>query len=568
MSEDIKNLIIAVVLTMLVLFTWQYFYELPRLREETKASSKPIATHTQPKVVEKEYTRQEVVLQSNGGRVQISTDKLSGSIALTGARIDDLILNQYKGDLNSNSPIVLLAPSKVKTAYFAEFGWLLSEGAMELPDAHTVWSANKPKLGVGDTVQLSWRNSEDMLFRIDISLDENYMFTVTQKFTNSTKAPIAIREYGLISRTLAEKQSSMAISHEGPVGSFNKVLKEMSYEKLDSDKEKSFSNNASGSWLGISDKYWLTALIPDQHINFDAKFKHIATSGKQKYQVDYVSDVQHMNPGQTNTTTAHFFAGAKVVSLLDAYAKNLNLDLFDRAVDFGWFYFLTKPLFKILNYLDGIFGNFGLAILGVTVIVKLALLPLAQKSYTSMNRMKELQPEIVRIKELYADDKVKQNQAIMELYKKQKVNPLAGCLPLLIQIPIFFSLYKVLFISLEMRHAPFYLWIKDLSAPDPTTIFNLFGLVPWAPPHFLMIGIWPIIMAFTMYLQQKMSPEPSDPMQAKLMKFLPLIFVFMFSSFPAGLIIYWAWSNVLSIAQQYFIKVQHERTQTKKAHAK
>jgi YidC/Oxa1 family membrane protein insertase len=341
------------------------------------------------------------------------------------------------------------------------------------------------------------------------------------------------------------------------IGVFNKLLKEVSYQDLESDGPLSFRDTEPGGWLGISDKYWLSAILPNSKTDtkFDAHFKY----NNNKYQVDYLSQKKSVAPGSTTSSVNNLFAGAKVLSLLDFYGQYLKLDLFDRAIDFGWFYFITKPIFNALRYCYDLVGNFGISILLITIIIKLALLPLATKSYRSMNKMKQLQPQMESIKQLYKDDKIKQNQAIMELYKKEKVSPLSGCLPLLIQIPIFFSLYKVLYITIEMRHAPFYGWIHDLSAPDPTTIFNLFGLIPWAPPTFLMIGAWPLIMALTMFIQQKFNPEPSDPVQAKVMKLLPLFFIFMFASFPAGLVIYWAWSNIISIIQQAFIKYKYEK---------
>lgn len=567
--HDFKNLAMAIVAAIIILVGWQYFYEMPRLKEherqaaerrkfEEAAKKNNTADGGAKAVLESSLKFQslEDALMSSGPRVKIESNKVKGSISLTGARIDDIILPEYLESVDPNSaPVRLFSPSKTEKAYFAEFGWTsTSDQSIHWPDAKTVWQANKGTLVAKDSVKLNWQNDQNITFEIEISLDENYLFTIKRSMRNGSGKAILFQEYGLINR-IYDQKDKMFISHEGPIGVFNKILKEVSYGDLESDGNMSFNNNQAGSWFGISDKYWLATIIPDQSSGaFDAKLQYARHLGKNKYQADYLSAKQSLAPGGQHMTTSHLFVGAKVISNLEFYERYLNLDLFDRAIDFGWFYFITKPMFGALKYFYDLVGNFGISILIVTILVKIILFPLANKSFHSMNRMKELQPEMNRIRELHADDKMKQNQAVIELYRKEKVSPLSGCLPLIVQIPIFFSLYKVLFITIEMRHAPFFGWIRDLSAPDPTSIFNLFGLIPWNPPAFLMIGVWPIIMALTMFLQQKMSPEPADKMQAQVMKFLPLIFVFMFASFPAGLVIYWAWSNVLSIIQQYFIK--------------
>lgn len=559
--SDLKNILIAIVLAVGVMFGWQFFYELPRLKAKEEMLSKQ---KKQEVIIKKsiEHKTTEELLQNRvdaisiankNGRVIIESPNLQGSISLQGVRFDDLILPQYKETLDVKStPTVLLSPKQYKKPYFVEFGWL-SDDIKELPDSNTVWQADKNILRAGENVNFIWKNAQGVVFSINVALDDSYMFTVTQKVHNTMNAPIAIKSYALINRLFDLSEKQFKISHEGPLGVFNGLLKEVSYKDLESDKAVSFENNTVGSWFGISDKYWLTALAPRD--KFYSKFQFAKGN---KFQVDYVSDKQVVEQGRTAESQTLFFAGAKVLSALEGYEKQFSLVLFDRAIDFGWFYFITKPMLNALKYFHNLVGNFGISIIIVTIIVKLCLFPLAAKSSVSMNKMKELQPEVNRIRELYPDDKMKQNQEMLELYKKKKVTPLSGCLPLFLQIPIFFSLYKVLFITIEMRHAPFYGWIKDLSAPDPTTIFNLFGLIPWTPPHFLMIGIWPIIMSITMFVQQSFSPEPADPVQAKVMKFLPLIFLFMFASFPVGLIIYWAWSNILSIAQQYGMKYIHK----------
>jgi len=560
---DFKSLIIAMIAAMAILAGWQYFYEMPRMKEYEKQAivrkqnlviSASKKTESQPSFVN--------VNEGLGGyksRVIIEGDKVSGSISLVGARIDDLTLTKYHKSDYDDSLVRLLNPSKTHDAYFSQFGWVSKSQNIQLPDSDTLWSADKRKIKSGESVKLTWTNNQGIVFQIKLCLDENYMFTIEKTVRNRSGNAIVLQEYSLINRIFEQSEKKFAISHEGPVGVFNGILDEVSYEDLISKHKVDFDDNKQGSWFGVSDKYWLTAIIPDQNQKFNATFQHSKYSGKDRYQVGYLGQETIIPSGSEESKTSYFFAGAKVVSILDSYGKDLNLKLFDRAVDFGWFYFMTKPMFSALKFFYDLVGNFGLSILIVTVIVKAFLFPLANKSYYSMLKMKKLAPEMARIKELYPDDKMKQNQATMELYKKENVSPLSGCLPVLIQIPIFFSLYKVLFITIEMRQAPFYGWIKDLSMPDPTTIFNLFGLIPLQPPSFLMVGAWPIIMAVTMYIQQTMSPEPSDPIQAKVMKFLPLIFLFMFASFPAGLVIYWAWGNILSIIQQYFIKINASR---------
>jgi YidC/Oxa1 family membrane protein insertase len=569
--SDLKNIIIAISLTIAIIVGWQFLYEWPKSKEMAKRAEEVKVQTALKKGEEKKIQndafvadRDEVIKETSLKRVTINSTKLKGSISLVGARFDDLVLPEYRKALDKNSePTILLSPSRDKNAYFAEFGWLADDG-QEVPTSTTIWQSDKKILEPNSDVTLSWRNSLGVIFNIKISLDDEYMFTIIQSVNNQSGKPIIIRNYGLINRILSEENKSK-VSYEGPIGVFNNILKEVSYKDIESDKRVEFTNNSSGSWFGVSDKYWLTSIIPQKldGEKFDAKFQHVKQSNKDKFQIDYLSEKKILESGAMLSREMNFFAGAKVLSVLDNYEKKYNIKLFDRSIDFGWFYFITKPMFNALKYFYNLFGNFGISILVVTIIIKALLFPLANKSYRSMNRMKVLQPEINSIREIYKDDKMKQNQSILELYKKEKVSPLSGCLPLLIQIPIFFSLYKVLFITIEMRHAGFYGWINDLSAPDPTSIFNLFGLLPFAPPQFLMIGAWPVLMAVTMFFQQSLSPEPADPVQAKVMKFLPLLFLYMFSSFPAGLVIYWTWSNILSIAQQYGIKFMHDKGQNK-----
>jgi len=404
---------------------------------------------------------------------------------------------------------------------------------------------------------LTWENGEGLTFSQVISIDENYMFTITQSLKNATQKAVSLAPHGVIAKRGEAKSSGFFILHLGPVGVFNGKLHDPSYEDL--AKTSLIQNPQGPGWFGLTDKYWLTAFVPDPHAPITSSYKETGTGNNTFITAQYQRDPLTLAPGQTIEVTDYFFAGAKILNLLDGYEETIGMTHFDLAVDFGWFYFLTKPIFYALEFLKGLLGNFGLAILGLTVIIKLIFFPLANKSYESMAKMKALQPEIEKTRERYKEDRLKMNEKVMEIYKKEKVNPMAGCLPMIIQIPVFFALYKVLFVSIEMRHAPFYGWIHDLSAPDPTTIFNLFGLIPWDPPSFLMLGAWPIIMGSTMFLQQKMSPPPADPTQAKMFLVMPFIFTYILAKFPAGLVIYWAWNNTLSIAQQWVIMRRAER---------
>lgn len=551
--EQTKNLVIAVILASIVLFGWQYFYEKPIMEAKQQQALQNAHQASSPSV-----TSSDVVIDTNQAlkdapRILVDAPSLRGSISLRGARIDNIILPQYHEGIAQDSPdVTLLSPAKTEHAYFSEFGWLSTSG-VEMPTSHTIWNSDKSTLRPNEKVTLTWTNKAGILFTIELLLDDKYMLNVKQSIYNNSSQPIDFYNYGLISRIQEEKQGMM-ISHEGAIGVFNKILEETTYADLKKEGKVEFKNNAPGSWLGISDKYWLTAIIPDMSKGFDSNFGYKIVDGRDRYRVDFISQMQTVAPTAKVSYDTKFFMGAKILSVLDDYEARYKIDLFDRAIDFGWFYFITKPMFKALKLFYDLLGNFGLSILMVTIIVKLLLYPLANKSFNSMNKMKLLQPQINDIRERFANDKIQMNKEIMELYKKQQVNPLSGCLPILIQIPIFFSLYKVLYVTIEMRHAPFYGWIHDLSAPDPTSIFNLFGLIPWNTPAFLTIGIWPILMAITMFIQQTLNPPPADPVQAKMMKFLPVFFLFMFSSFPAGLIIYWAWSNLLSILQQWWLQ--------------
>lgn len=484
-------------------------------------------------------------------RLPIETPRLRGSISLKGGLIDDLTLADYRASIEPDSPeIVLLSPKGINEAYYAQFGWV-SQSKLNVPESDTIWQSRSKKLTPDTPVILTWNNSTGLLFKRTISIDANYMFSIRQEIINKSKAAETFFSYALVSRRTTPETTGFYILHEGLLGVFNETLVEIDYEDLQSDRQ--VKKASTGGWIGITDKYWLAALVPDQSVPVNARFHYQKKDGTDTYQVDYVGPAITVGPRNSVTTESHLFAGAKEVRLLDSYEARIGVKRFDLAIDFGWFYFLTKPIFYALLWLNDRILNLGLAILLLTVGIKMVFFPLANKSYTSMSKMKKLQPKMTQIRERHSDDKMRMNQEMMELYKKEKVNPASGCLPILIQIPVFFALYKVLFVTIEMRHAPFYGWIDDLSAKDPTSLFNLFGLIPWAPPDFLLIGVWPIFMGVTMFLQQKLNPQPADPVQAKIFMFLPLFFTFLLASFPAGLVIYWAWNNLLSIIQQWVI---------------
>lgn len=563
MNNNMMNLVAAVILSVAIIFGWQYFFEKPRLKDlqkNTKEYQNNIDQKKEKAKKEIEFLDRNKALVSDN-RISIVSDAISGSISLKGARFDDITLLKYKKTLDDDSPPVeLLSPSNSKNAYFAELGWSSSKlGNVTCPNASTIWSSDSNVLKAGESINLYWTSPEQVKFRIEISLDKEYLFTTKQYVYNSSDRPISVKNYGLINRIydgieFAEDGAKQAayILHRGMIGAMNDELQEYTYDKMKDKKRQVFSNTKI-NWLGITDKYWLSAIIPDSSINYNASYNYAVKSGHHKYQSDFISQANIIEPGQSIELLNRLFFGPKKVNLLDNYEKIHNIKLFDRAIDFGWFYILTKPIFHAMNYFYKYVGNFGISIMIVTIIVKLLMFTLTNKSYKSMKKMKELQPEMERLKELYSEDKERLNKEVMALYKREKVNPISGCLPILLQIPVFFSVYKVLYVTIEMRHAPFYGWIQDLSAPDPTSFINLFGLLPFSAPAFLMVGAWPIIMAITMFLQQRMTPAPSDPVQAQVMKFLPLVFLFVFASFPAGLLIYWSWNNILSIVQQSYV---------------
>jgi YidC/Oxa1 family membrane protein insertase len=581
--ENNRNFFLAIALSFLVLLGWQYFIAGPQMEQE-KARQEQLAAEaaknagtgqqggtipapaagtaavpgTETAAVPGIPKSTEAVLAETS-RIKIETPKLSGSINLTGARLDDLHLSTYHEELSKDSPtITLLAPSGSDKAYYAEFGWVDSARNLKLPTAQTVWTAPEgATLTQATPLVLTWDNGEGLLFTRTISVDANYLFTVEQIVENKTESAIALFPYGLVSRHGQPQTTGLYILHEGLIGVAGEDgLQEIDYDDLVDTKLEKPAKVTDG-WVGITDKYWATALIPPQGQGFQPTFRYSDASGKPAFQSDYLGDAVGIAAGSTASFKTNLFAGAKEVDVLEQVQGVTNAKNFDLLIDWGWFYFITKPMFVAIDFLFGLVGNFGVAILLITVLVKLVFFPLANKSYASMSKMKMLQPKMEEIKEKFGNDKQAQQKAIMDLYREEKVNPLAGCLPILIQIPVFFSLYKVLFITIEMRHAPFFGWIQDLSAPDPTNLFTLFGLIPWDPPSFLILGIWPLIMGVTMFIQMKLNPAPTDPTQAMIFNWMPVIFTFMLATFPAGLVIYWAWNNTLSILQQAAIMKKH-----------
>src|SRR5580700_2975624 len=591
--NDQKNTILAIVLSAIVLIGWQYFIGMPQmerqrqealLRQQQAQQAKPPQAAPSPAApagaaprppgqadvtTPAEQKSREAALGASE-RIPIETPSVKGSIALKGGRLDDISLSRYHETVDPNSPaIVLLSPSGSPHPFYAEFGWVGGAGAnVKAPGLDTVWQRE----GAGPLtperpIALVYDNGEGLKFRRTISVDDKYLFTLRDEVANSTAAPVTLYPYTLISRHGLPQTSGYYILHEGLIGVMgDQGLQEVTYKTIDDKKSLVFK--ATDAWMGITDKYWAATLLPNTDAQVQAHFSAAEAGGVKTYQTDYLLDAKTIAPGATGTADARLFAGAKEVGLvginfplvgIGGYNQQLDLNHFDLLIDWGWFYFITKPMFLALDSFFKLVGNFGVAILLVTVLVKTLFFPLANKSYASMAKMKAVQPQMQALRERYPDDKVKQQQELMELYKREKINPVAGCLPIVIQIPVFFALYKVLFVTIEMRHAPFFGWIKDLSAPDPTNVFNLFGLIPWDPTHlplvgaFLVLGIWPLIMGVTMWVQMKLNPAPPDPTQKMIFDWMPIIFTFMLASFSAGLVIYWAWNNTLSVLQQSVI---------------
>jgi len=546
-----NNLILSIILSIAIIVGWQYFYETPKVKalQQRKANIEKNNLLTQK--AEKPETMVPIEQSiSTSTRVKIANGVISGSVNLIGARIDDVLLTEYKDDLNDNHKVRLLAPSNTQESYFIELGWHSSDLNAKLPNSKTLWKADGDKLTPEQPLILTWTNEDGVIFQIEFKLDDQYMLFVNQKVINNSKALLELKTYSLINRHYKTIKNE-AILHKGFLGVIGKELHELSYSDLKDHKtfQKPLTN-----WFGMTDKYWFTAIIPDQKNQNTINLHHTKNQNLDKYQLDILSELQTLEPGQTTETSNKVFVGAKKVKLLDQYVKQYGIKLFDRAIDFGRLYIITKPIFYVINFFHSILGNFGLSIIAITILIKALLFGLSVKSGKSIKKMKALQPQIDKIKKQYDHDKTRLNQEIMALYKRENFNPLSGCLPILVQIPILFAIYKVLYVTIEMRHAPFYGWIGDLSAPDPTSILTLFGLIPVNLPSFLQIGIWPALMAISMFVQQKLTGNvASDPVQEQVMKLMPFMLLFMLAHFPAGLMIYWTVSNILSIVQQLYI---------------
>jgi len=547
-----KNVFIAIALSMSVLLFWGALFEKPKNvkqvaeQVEREDNKNNITPNIEQKIEVDSITREESVSGIN--RIKIENKSIIGSISLKGALIDDISFKNHKQNLKNNKNVDFLNPRQTENGYFVETGWTSIGSKIKVPSINTTWSVQGNNiLSENRPVVLQWNNNEGIIFKKIIEIDNNYLFKISQEVENKTNSSIDLYPYAQITRNkIPEDIQNFYISHEGFIGVFDEELKEDDYDDIE---EKKIVREADEGWFGITDKYWMTALVPEKGKNFKSTFLY-----NEAFKANYIlNSPTTINPFSKNSNKIKLFVAAKEVEIIDSYAADYKINKLDLVIDWGWFYFFTKPLFFVIDYLFKLSGNFGIAIVLITLGIRLLFFPLANYSFRSMAKMKALQPEMVRLKELHKDDKMKLQQEMMSLYKKEKVNPASGCLPVLIQIPFFFAIYKMLFISLEMRHQPFFGWIKDLSAQDPTSLFNFFGLIPWDPPSFLMIGIWPILMGLSMWVQQKLNPAPTDPIQAKIFAFFPIMLTIILASFPSGLVVYWTVNNILTIAQQWVI---------------
>ena len=549
---ELKNIIAAVTLSIaIIVFYTLFFAPSPEEIKQNKIKQEKVQKDSDtPSIDQNEnfvkITRNEALTENN--RIEFENNDVVGSISLKGAIIDDLTFKKYNIVLNGKEKVVLLNPRKVGNGYFIESGFVTTNKNIEIPNSSTLWevSGNK-KLTKNNPIKLTWKNSQGITFEKKISLDDQFLFTVKEKVINSTDKTYSFYSYAQIIRNKKPEISGFYILHEGPIATLDDELIEEDYDDIQEDK---FSKNASKGWLGISDKYWITSIVPPRNKDFKTTFDY-----KNKFRINYISSQGiEAGPNQSIEEEIQIIVAAKRVETIDDYANSLNIDKFDLTIDWGIMYFLTKPLFFAIDYFFKLLGNYGLAIIAVTICIRLIFFPLANFSFKSMGKMKLLQPEMTRLKELHKEDKMKLQQEMMALYKREGVNPMSGCLPILVQIPVFFALYKVLFVTIEMRHMPFYGWIHDLSDRDPTSIFNLFGLLPYDVPSFLIIGAWPVAMGVSMYIQQKLNPAPPDPVQAKIFMFFPLFLTVILAPFPAGLVIYWTFNNIFTLIQQYYIQ--------------
>ena len=550
---DSKNVIAAISLSAAVIILYGLFFAPPapdpKQLQTEKNTTVETAAEDMPSINQNQevskVSRNDAMVEDD--RVLFENDNIKGSISLSGGSIDDLTFKKYTETLNGNDNIVLLNPKKVQNGYYIETGWATANKNINIPNSNTIWKIEgNNKLTPNSPVRLTWTNDNNIKFEKEISLDNQYLFTVKQSITNNSEKTYNFYPYGQIIRNQAPEVTNFYILHEGLLGVFDDQLVEQDYDDI---QEKKYSVNAKTGWLGITDKYWITSLIPENNKDFRTDFDY-----KNKFRANFIeTNATEVGANETKSNEIKIIIAAKEVDVIDGYAERLNISKYDLAIDWGWFYFIVKPLFFAIDYFFKITGNFGIAIILITACIRIAFFPLANYSFRSMAKMKVLQPEMTRLKELHKEDKMKLQQEMMALYKKEKVNPVSGCLPIFIQIPFFFAIYKMLFVTIEMRHQPFFGWIKDLSERDPTSIFNLFGLIPWDPPSFLIIGAWPVFMGVTMYLQQKLNPTPPDPIQAKIFMFFPLFLTVILAPFPSGLVIYWTINNVLTMAQQYVI---------------
>ena len=590
MKSENKNTYFAIALSLVVVLAWNFFYAGPQMAKQHQQQAQ-VAAVTAVKDGDKEpkqpgavgaLPQPSVNAPPQGGvapqtpqaaksreaaladspRIKIDTPKLFGSIALKGARVDDIALKDYRETPDPNSPnIVLLSPANAPVPYYAESGYVPQPGTKPaLPNADTLWSADSQTLTPAKPVALTWDNGQGLIFHRTVAIDDNYMLTLSDRVENKTASPVTLYPYSLILRQGLPPTSGYSVLHEGYIGYIgDNGEQQITYSGIDKETNATKSLKGTGGWIGFTDKYWAAALIPDQGQSFDGSFSSRGTGAQKIFQTDTLGTALTVPANGSAEESSRIFAGAKVVSQLNAYEKTLGIRKLDLLIDWGWFWFITQPMFDLLDGIYKVVGNFGLAIIAITFLVKAVFYPLANRSYVSMAKMKAAQPQLAALKERYPDDKMKQQQEMMAIYKREKINPVAGCLPMLIQIPVFFSLYKVLFVTIEMRQAPFFGWIHDLSQPDPTNIFNLFGLLPYNPTslpligHFLAIGIWPLIMGFSMFLQMKMNPAPADPVQKTMFAWMPVIFTFMLGTFPSGLVIYWTINNTLTVIQQSII---------------
>ena len=550
---DTKNVIAAISLSAAVIILYSLFFAPPVVDQKNISNDKNTSSQNSssdaPSLAQDEkiikISRDEALEENE--RILFENDKIKGSISLLGSSIDDLTFKNYTNTLNGDDNVVLLNPKQSENGYYVETGWATTNKNIDLPNSKTLWEieGNK-KLTPNSSIKLSWKNNQNIKFIKEISIDNQYLFEIKQTIENNSDKTYNFYPYGQIIRNIAPEVTNFYILHEGLIGVFDDQLVEEDYDDIE---EKKYSINADTGWLGITDKYWIASLIPENGKSFRSDFDY-----KNKFRANFIeTDATEIGANEIKTNSIRAIVAAKEVNVIDGYAETENISKFDLAIDWGWFYFIVKPLFFAIQYFFNLAGNFGIAIIMITACIRLVFFPLANYSFKSMAKMKVLQPEMTRLKELHKEDKMKLQQEMMALYKREKVNPISGCLPIFIQIPFFFAIYKVLFVTIEMRHQPFFGWIKDLSERDPTSIFNLFGLIPWDPPSFLLIGVWPCLMGVSMWMQQKLNPTPPDPVQAKIFMFFPLFLTVILAPFPAGLVIYWTINNILTMAQQYII---------------